>query len=174
MFQGVQGEQVDRPPWNGLLITGVYSADMKKMLAGPLLSVRAAAVVALFVLPSGAGAVKWLGADATTGGFGVRAGTSVLRVPLVGAVGVEGSLEKAWRGVDPGRYALGVTLRDLNLPLTRVDAFATVGAEYRSRLNLYAEGGLRGPVFGPAGWRAFVRANSAAQIGAGIGLELRF
>ena len=54
-----------------------------------------------------------------------------------------------------------------------VDAFATVGAEYRAGLNLYAEGGLRGPLLGPAGWRAYVRGSSAG-LGAGVGVELRF
>lgn len=39
---------------------------------------------------------------------------------------------------------------------------------------LYGEAGLRGPVFGPAGWRAFVRGTSAGTFGAGLGLELRF
>lgn len=120
-----------------------------------------------------AGATTWAGGNATTSGFGVHAGSSLLRVPFIGALGVEGSVEKSWNS-GPNRYALGLTLRDLNLPLTKVDAFATLGAEYQNSGNLYAEGGLRGPLLGPAGWRAFVRANTASQFGAGVGLELRF
>ncbi|RJF71661.1 hypothetical protein D3875_08855 [Deinococcus cavernae] len=127
----------------------------------------------VFALCSQAGATAWAGLHATTSTFGVHAGTSLLRVPLLGALGVEGNAEKGW-GSAPNRYALGVTLRDLNLPLTKVDAFATVGAEYRNRAALYAEGGLRGPLLGPAGWRTFVRGNTAGQFGAGLGLELRF
>lgn len=122
---------------------------------------------------SQAGATSWVGGHATTSGFGVHAGTSLLRLPLIGALGLEGNVEKSWSAA-PNRYALGVTLRDLNLPLTKVDAFATVGAEYRSKASLYAEGGLRGPLLGPAGWRLFVRGNTASQFGAGAGLELRF
>ncbi|WP_291426709.1 hypothetical protein [Deinococcus sp.] len=122
--------------------------------------------------PAGA-ATLWAGADALTSGFGVHAGKSLLRVPFIGTLGVEGNLEKGWSD-KPNRYAAGVTVRDLNLPFTKVDAFGTLGAEYRGGTHLYAETGLRGPLLGPAGWRAFVRANSARQFGAGVGLELRF
>ena len=137
------------------------------MKAAPALTVLVLAAL------SPAGATSWVGGNAATSGFGVHAGTSLLRLPLIGALGVEGQVEKGWNAA-PGRYALGVTLRDLNLPLTKVDAFASVGAEYRSRASLYAEGGLRGPLLGPAGWRAFARGNTAGQFGAGLGLELRF
>lgn len=123
---------------------------------------------------STASATTWLGADAGTSGFGVHAGFSVLRVPLIGALGVEGSAEKAWNTSVANRYSAGVTLRDLNIPITRVDAFATVGAEYVGSFALYGEGGLRGPLLGPAGWRAYLRASTAGHYGAGVGLELRF
>lgn len=131
-------------------------------------------VLVVSLLTAQAGATTWLGGDATTTGFGVHAGQSLLRVPFIGALGIEAAAEKAWQSSTPNRYALGLTVRDLNLPLTRVDAFGTVGAEYRERVNLYAEGGLRGPLLGPAGWRAFARANSALKFSAGLGLELRF
>ena len=71
-------------------------------------------------------------------------------------------------------YALGATLRDINLPITRVDAFATAGGEYVNRFGVYAEGGVRGPLLGPAGWRAYVRSGTASGFGAGVGVELRF
>lgn len=142
---------------------------------------RLAVVLTLFVSGTAQAAVAWAGADALTSGFGVHAGVAVLPVPFVGTLGIEASGERAWTAQGTGRVAAGVTLRDLNLPLTRVDAFATLGGEYRtasaaqaSALAAYAEAGLRGPLFGPAGWRAFARANTAGQFGAGVGLELRF
>ena len=132
---------------------------------------RLVTVAAALCLSSSAGAVTWAGVDASTNGYGARAGTSLLGVPFIGALGVEGSVERGWRGQN--RLAAGVTLRDLNLPLTRTDAFATVGAAYQGGFNVYAEGGLRGPLLGPAGWRGYVR-GSTAGFGAGVGLELRF
>lgn len=132
---------------------------------------RSSLVTAALCLCSSAGAVTWLGVDAGTAGYGARAGTSLLGVPFIGTLGVEGSVERGWQG--EGRVAAGLTLRDLNLPLTRTDAFATVGAAYRGGFNVYAEGGLRGPLLGPAGWRGYVRAGTAG-FGAGVGLELRF
>lgn len=128
--------------------------------------------------PSNA-ATLWAGANANTAGYGVHAGVSVLRVPFIGTLGVEGSAEQGWNS-GLRRYAAGVTLRDLNLPFTGVDAFGTVGAELLNRPEQddltagYAEAGLRGPLLGPAGWRAFVRGNTGGQIGAGVGLEIRF
>ncbi|PIG99392.1 hypothetical protein [Deinococcus sp. UR1] len=148
-----------------------------------LTALTALSLTATLTAPASAAAV-WAGVDATTSGYGVHAGTALLPIPFIGTVGVEGSAERPWQTTDTSynRYAAGVTLRDLNLPLTKVDAFATVGGQLttptaqggENRFALYGETGLRGPVFGPAGWRAFVRASSAGQIGAGIGLELRF
>lgn len=137
------------------------------------MNLRALVYAATLFTVAQAGATTWLGGDLTTQSFGVHAGSSLLRVPFIGALGFEGSAEKGL-SAQPNRYALGVTLRDLNLPLTRIDAFATVGTEYRNKFSFYAEGGLRGPLLGPAGWRAFVRGNTASQFGAGMGLELRF
>ncbi|GAA5500917.1 hypothetical protein Dxin01_00645 [Deinococcus xinjiangensis] len=138
------------------------------------MNIRALGLTAALFLSASAGASAWVGGNVTTGGYGVHIGTSLLRVPFIGTLGLEGSAEKGWNSADPNRFAAGVTLRDLNLPLTRVDAFATAGVEYRNAAHLYGEAGLRGPLLGPAGWRAFVRGNSAAQFGAGVGLELRF
>ncbi|MCD0174943.1 hypothetical protein IHN32_03125 [Deinococcus sp. 14RED07] len=145
-----------------------------------LTALTALSLTAALTAPASAAAV-WAGVDATTSGYGVHAGTALLPIPFIGTVGVEGSAERPWQTSDTAynRYAAGVTLRDLNLPLTKVDAFATVGGQLtagsnENRFALYGETGLRGPVFGPAGWRAFVRASTAGQIGAGVGLELRF
>ncbi|ANE43181.1 hypothetical protein [Deinococcus puniceus] len=121
-------------------------------------------------------ATLWAGANANTAGYGVHAGVSVLRVPFIGTLGVEGSAEQQWNN-GPRRLAAGLTLRDVNLPLTRVDAFGTVGGELssvNSDVVGYAEAGLRGPLLGPAGWRAFVRGNTGGQFGGGLGLEIRF
>ncbi len=145
-----------------------------------LTALTALSLAATLTAPASAAAV-WAGVDATTSGYGVYAGSALLPIPFIGTVGVEGSAERPWQTTDTSynRYAAGVTLRDLNLPLTKVDAFATVGGQLtagsnENRFALYGETGLRGPVFGPAGWRAFVRASTAGQIGAGIGLALRF
>ena len=143
-------------------------------------TLTALSLAATLTAPASAAAV-WAGVDATTSGYGVHAGTALLPIPFIGTIGLEGSAERPWQTTDTtyNRYAAGVTLRDLNLPLTKVDAFATVGGQLtagsnENRFALYGETGLRGPVFGPAGWRAFVRASTAGQIGAGVGLELRF
>ena len=146
-----------------------------------LTALTALSLTAALTAPASAAAV-WAGVDATTSGYGVHAGSALLPIPFIGTVGVEGSAERPWQTTDTtyNRYAAGVTLRDLNLPLTKVDAFATVGGQLTAAADLkdlvrrYGETGLRGPVFGPAGWRAFVRASTAGQIGAGVGLELRF
>ena len=135
---------------------------------------RALLIGSVLALSSTAGAAVWLGADAGVTGFGVHAGTSVLSIPLIGRLGLEGSAEKGWTSAMASRFAAGVTLRDLNIPISRVDAFATVGAEYRNSFALYGEGGLRGPLLGPAGWRAYVRGSTAGNLGAGVGIELRF
>ncbi len=140
-------------------------------------------LAALTLTAPASAAVAWAGADATTSGFGVHAGAALLPIPFVGTVGLEGSAERPWRVTDTSanRVALGLTLRDLNIPLSKVDAFATLGGQALLPSNgggnvyaLYGEAGLRGPVFGPAGWRAFVRGTSAGTFGAGLGLELRF
>ncbi|MFK7603262.1 hypothetical protein ACI3L1_13735 [Deinococcus sp. SM5_A1] len=131
-------------------------------------------LAALALTASASAATAWAGVDASTKGYGLHAGLSVFRVPILGTLGVEGAAEKAWRNTSANRYAVGATLRDINLPITRVDAFATAGAEYVNRFGVYAEGGLRGPLLGPAGWRAFVRTGTASGFGGGVGLELRF
>lgn len=129
---------------------------------------------ALALSGSASAATAWAGVDATTRGYGLHAGGSVFRVPVLGTLGVEAAAEKAWKGATANRYAVGATLRDINLPITRVDAFATAGAEYTGRFGVFAEGGVRGPLLGPAGWRAYVRSGTASGLGAGVGLEFRF
>ncbi|MFC6800697.1 hypothetical protein ACFQDE_02205 [Deinococcus caeni] len=93
-------------------------------------TLTALSLAATLPAPASAAAV-WAGVDATTGGYGVHAGTALLPIPFIGTIGLEGSAERPWQTTDTSynRYAAGVTLRDLNLPLTKVDAFATVGGQ---------------------------------------------
>lgn len=136
------------------------------------MKVKTISLLTLLSLGS-ASATTWVGADANPSGYGVRLGSSVFAIPRLASFGVEGSAERGWQG-GANRYAAALTLRDLNLPLTKVDAFASVGTEYRTGLNLYAEAGLRGPVLGPVGWRAYARGTLDRQFGGGVGVELRF
>ncbi len=55
-----------------------------------------------------------------------------------------------------------------------MDAFASVGAEFSDATRFYAEGGLRGPLFRPAGWRAHIRARQDGVFSGGVGMEIRF
>ena len=131
-------------------------------------------LLALAALTPAAGAAGiWAGADLNTSGYGVRAGVALLPIPFIGTLGVEGGLARAYN-VPDGSFSAALTLRDLNLPFTSVDAFGTVGAEFTDRPRLYGEAGVRGPLFGPAGWRVNVRARQDGLFSGGIGLELRF
>ena len=85
---------------------------------------------------------------------------------------MEAGAERAYN-TDTTAFTAALTLRDLNLPLTPVDAFATVGAEFQGAARFYAEAGLRGPLLGPAGWRAHVRARQNGAF-SGVGMEFRF
>lgn len=127
----------------------------------------------LAVAPAASAAGVWAGADLNTGGYGVRAGVALLPIPFIGSFGVEAGAERGYTS-DATRFTAGLTLRDLNLPLTPVDAFATVGAEFGDATLLFAEGGLRGPLLGPAGWRAHLRARQDGAFSGGVGVELRF
>ncbi|WP_407570511.1 hypothetical protein [Deinococcus altitudinis] len=137
----------------------------------PLLTLVALATAAS-ATTAGASAV-WAGADLRTTGYGVRAGVALLPIPFVGSLGVEAGAERGYN-TDTTAFSAALTLRDLNLPLTPVDAFATVGAEFTDATRFYAEAGLRGPLFGPAGWRAHVRARQDGAFSGGVGIELRF
>lgn len=131
-------------------------------------------LLALAALTPAAGAAGvWAGVDLTTSGYGARAGVALLPIPFIGTLGVEAGLARAYN-VPDGSFSAALTLRDLNLPFTAVDAFGTVGAEFGAATVLYAEAGLRGPLFGPAGWRAHVRARQDGIFSGGIGAELRF
>ena len=125
------------------------------------------------ISPAASAAAIWAGADLRTSGYGVRAGVALLPVPFLGTVGVEAGAERGYN-TDTATFSAALTLRDLNLPLTPVDAFASVGAEFSDATRFYAEGGLRGPLFGPAGWRAHVRARQDGVFSSGVGVEIRF
>jgi hypothetical protein len=131
-------------------------------------------------------AALWAGADLRTSGLDAHAGTALLPVPFIGTVGIEGGVGTSYSGGGLSEVRLGATLRDLNLPFTRTDGFVTGGAAYHfdsaaasastptNGLGLYVEGGLRGPLLGPVGWRAGVKADTRAGLSAGVGLEFRF
>ena len=146
-------------------------------VARRLAPVFALAALIPAVSPSASAAAIWAGADLRTTGYGVRAGVALLPVPI-GTFGVEAGAERPYQSgtgnTDAATFSAALTLRDLNLPLTAVDAFASAGAEFGDATRFYAEGGLRGPLFGPAGWRAHVRARQDGVFSGGVGVELRF
>ena len=128
--------------------------------------------------PGAAAAGVWAGVDLTTAGYGARVGVALLPVPFIGTLGVEAGTTRPYNS-DSASFSAALTLRDLNLPFTAVDAFGTVGAEFGASTQsyatqIYAEAGLRGPLLGPAGWRAHVRARQDGVFSGGVGVELRF
>lgn len=130
-------------------------------------------VLATMLCSSAAQAAVWAGANVANDSFGVHGGVSLLGLPFVGRVGVEGYYGKGWNDEEPDRMAAGVTWRDITVPLTDLNAFGTLGLEHRDQIGMYVEGGLRGKLLGPAGWRAFLR-NGTKGFAAGIGVEARF
>ena len=127
-------------------------------------------------------AALWAGADLRTNGLDAHAGGALLPVPFIGTVGVEGGVAADYSG-SFNEARLGATLRDLNIPFTKTDAFVSGGAAYHntrsgdvntSGVSLYVEGGLRGPLLGPVGWRAGVKTDTRSGLSAGVGLEFRF
>lgn len=120
----------------------------------------------------GSAHASWFGATAEPQGFGVYAGSALVGLPLLGTVGLEGAAT-ALNNPAQRRFALGVTWRDLGLP-GPVQGYGTLGLEFRNTAQPYLEAGLHGSVLGPAGWRAYARANAAREFSAGLGLELRF
>ncbi|ULH15739.1 hypothetical protein MF271_03620 [Deinococcus sp. KNUC1210] len=122
----------------------------------------------------------WAGADARTTGLDAHAGIALLPVPFIGTLGIEAGAASSYGGsLSINEFRVGGTLRDLNLPFTSVDAFVSGGAAFHLTQNTtttstYLEGGLRGPVLGPVGWRLSARGDSFAGFSAGAGLEIRF
>ncbi len=163
-------------------MTATYPDGMTLTLANRTLARRLRPTLAALTLallsPAAAAAGVWAGVDLTTGGYGARVGVALLPVPFIGTLGVEAGATRPYN-TDGAAFSAALTLRDLNLPFTAVDAFATVGAEFGtgtqpSATQLYAEAGLRGPLLGPAGWRAHVRARQDGVFSGGVGVELRF
>lgn len=140
----------------------------------PLLRRRPAAALALALLLSAPAQASWFGVSAETRGLSVHAGSPLLGLPLLGTLGLEGSA----RGVLPAsaerRLALGLTWRDLSLPLSPLAFYGTVGLEWQNAARPFVEAGAHGTVLGGAGWRAYLRGNAERQFTAGAGLELRF
>lgn len=157
-----------------------YLEQMKH--ASPLLAARLALVPALALgaasLTPARAAGLWVGADLRTSGLDAHAGRALLPVPFIGTVGIEAGATSSAGGLSEVRA--GGTLRDLNLPFTKTDAFVSGGLAYHptgtknSGAGVYLEGGARGPLAGPLGWRVSVKTDTKSGISAGAGLEFRF
>ena len=126
-------------------------------------------------------AALWFGADARTAGLDAHAGIALLPVPFIGTLGIEAGVGSSYgNSLSINEYRVGGTLRDLNLPFTSVDAFVSGGAAFHlladsnTATSTYLEGGLRGPVLGPVGWRLSAKGDSFSGFSAGAGLEVRF
>lgn len=158
---------------------------MKQRLkpASPLLAARLTLVPALALgaasLTPAHAAALWVGADLRTSGLDAHVGSALLPVPFIGTVGVEAGATSSAGGLSEVRA--GGTLRDLNLPFTKTDAFLSGGLAYHtttgtqsSGLGVYLEGGARGPLAGPLGWRVSVKTDTKSGLSAGVGLEFRF
>ncbi|WP_241191262.1 hypothetical protein [Deinococcus psychrotolerans] len=125
-------------------------------------------------------AVLWAGADLRTNGLDAHVGSALLPIPFIGTVGIEAGAATSSAAGGLSEVRAGGTLRDLNLPFTGTDAFLSGGLAYHtagntnSGVGIYLEGGLRGPLVGPLGWRASVKTDTKSGLSAGAGLEVRF
>lgn len=125
-------------------------------------------------------AVLWAGADLRTNGLDAHLGSALLPVPFIGTVGVEAGAATSSAAGGLSEVRLGGTLRDLNLPFTATDAFLSGGLAYHPSssptpgVGVYLEGGVRGPLAGPLGWRASLKSDTKSGFSAGAGLEVRF
>lgn len=148
-------------------------------LAARLALMPALALGAASLAPAQAAAL-WVGADLRTSGLDAHAGSALLPVPLIGTVGVEAGATTSSGAGGLSEVRVGGTLRDLNLPFTRTDGFLSGGLAYHtagtgnSGVGVYLEGGARGPLAGPLGWRVSVKTDTKSGISAGAGLEFRF
>jgi len=148
-------------------------------LTARLVLVPALALGAASLAPAQAAAL-WVGADLRTNGLDAHAGSALLPVPFIGTVGVEAGATTSSGAGGLSEVRVGGTLRDLNLPFTRTDGFLSGGLAYHtagtgnSGVGVYLEGGARGPLAGPLGWRVSVKTDTKSGISAGAGLEFRF
>ena len=90
-------------------------------LAARLVLVPVLALGAASSAPAQAAAL-WVGADLRTNGLDAHAGSALLPVPFLGTVGVEAGATTSSGAGGLSEVRAGGTLRDLNLPLTKVDA----------------------------------------------------
>lgn len=135
---------------------------------GPLTALAALAI------PSAAeGASVWASVNLNTTSLGASAGVGLVPVPFVGTLGVEGGVERLHASPAAPVFA-GVTLRDINLPLTDTDAFVGLGLEFSNASRTYLEGGLRTSLIGPFGLKASLRSYLQGGVRAGFGAEVRF
>ncbi|WP_245895887.1 hypothetical protein [Deinococcus irradiatisoli] len=144
-----------------------------------ILPVLALTLGVLGAAPAHAAAL-WAGADFRSNGLDAHAGSALLPVPLIGTIGVEAGVGTRYGVSGLSEVRAGGTLRDLNLPFTKTDAYFGGGLSYHlaasanTGLGVYLEGGLRGPLLGPLGWRAGLKTDTKSGLSAGAGLEVRF
>ncbi|WP_425147050.1 hypothetical protein [Deinococcus sp.] len=124
-------------------------------------------------------AALWLGADARTSGLEAHAGFGLLPIPFIGTLGLEAGVTTPYSVLALGEFRVGGTLQGVVIPLTSLDAFVGAGVAFRPSAesivtSTYLEGGLRGPVLGPLGWRLSARGDSNSGFSAGVGAEIRF
>lgn len=137
-------------------------------------------LAALALAPAASATTFWANANATTEAFSASAGLGLLNLPfpLNGTFGVEGGAERPFSG--PDVFSVGVTIRDIDVPLADVDFFVGAGVTLRpeqtvTSLRPFVEGGLFAPLAGPVGLRLGVRGYPQGQtLRVGAGLEVRF
>lgn len=135
---------------------------------------RPVAVLAGALLLSAPAQASWFGVSAEPRGLNLHAGSPLLALPLLGTLGLEGSARGLLPASAERRLALGLTWRDVALPLSPLAFYGTLGLEWQNAARPFLEAGAHGTVLGGFGWRAYLRGNAEREFTAGAGLELRF
>jgi hypothetical protein len=128
-------------------------------------------------LSSARAAFAWAYGGISSMDYNIGAGVQLLPIPLVGSLGVEAALEKPWNR-DINDFSLAAVVRDVQIPLTTVDLFASAGLRVRQTgSDPFLEVGLRTPFtdFANAvGLRVSARGYTTSEARFGVGLEVRF
>jgi hypothetical protein len=122
-------------------------------------------------------AFAWAYGGISSADYNIGAGVQLLPIPLIGSFGVEAALEKSWKR-EINDFSLAAVVRDVQIPLTTVDLFASAGLRIRQTgSDPFLEVGLRTPFtdFANAvGIRVSARGYLENEARFGIGLEVRF
>ncbi len=129
-------------------------------------------------LPGASAASWWGGVELSSLARDVYAGVGLLPLAAVGTLGVQGELAQVNGAAGGGGagtvFSLGVTLRDVHLPGTGLDAFVGAGFTFANTVP-YLEGGVRAPLAGPLGVQAKLRTfPRGGGLRVSVGAELRF